>query len=72
MTPAPFVGGADVPTALACNLTLASNHVDMQDMSGCYLSAASSNTRGRWVKLDETAIIEWQVGVVGVHVIFVK
>ncbi|CAN0287084.1 unnamed protein product, partial [Ectocarpus sp. 6 AP-2014] len=58
MTPAPIVGGTIAPTAPACNLTLASD--DMQDMSGCYARGTSSNARGRWVKLDETAVIEWQ------------
>lgn len=62
MTPAPIVGGTVAPTAPACNLTLASN--DMQDMSGCYARGTSSNARGRWIKLDETAIIEWQVWLV--------
>ncbi|CAM9216253.1 unnamed protein product [Ectocarpus fasciculatus] len=67
-TPVPIQGGADsnqmtptpavTPTVSACNLTLASD--DMQDMNGCYAGETSSNTRGRWVKLDETAFIEWQ------------
>lgn len=54
-----MVGGALAPAAPACNITISSP--DLQQLNGCYVGQASSNSRGKWVKLDETATVEWQV-----------
>lgn len=47
------------PAAAACNITLSSP--DLQDVSGCYTGRASHNSKAKWVKLDESTSIEWQV-----------
>ncbi|CAM9105048.1 unnamed protein product [Hapterophycus canaliculatus] len=58
LTQAPVIGGPAAPTTQACNLTLSST--ELQDVSGCYVGQESLNARGRWVKLDNSASIEWQ------------
>lgn len=45
--------------ARACNLTLASDI--LVDITGCYVGRVSSNSRGRWTRLDDLATIEWKV-----------
>lgn len=52
-------GGLVAPVATACNITLSSP--DLQDVSGCYIGRGTANSRAKWVKLDESASIEWQV-----------
>ncbi|CAM9637395.1 unnamed protein product [Pylaiella littoralis] len=59
VTPAPSIVGALAPTAVECNITLSSTA--LQDVSGCFVGRASSNSRGSWVQLDESASIDWQV-----------